>query len=208
MDEVHRKTSQKDNRRRRKARRGRCSVCGREFYAVKDYDTDKGKVHQKYCSKECWSIRATIYNECKYCGKEIKTTKSVNKQYCSKVCRDKGYVGKKHTEEHCRKISKALKGKVPKNAWKSGELHPMWNPDRTDQRERFTNKYKEWRYAVIKRDRWVCQICGDKRSSGKKFCVDHIKPFSMYPKLRYEVSNGRVLCNECHRKTPTYCRKK
>jgi 5-methylcytosine-specific restriction endonuclease McrA len=84
----------------------------------------------------------------------------------------------------------------------------MWNPDRTDQRERFTKKYIDWRFAVIKRDKYTCQICGDKRSSGKKFCVDHIKPFSKYPELRYEISNGRVLCVDCHRKTETYCRKK
>ena len=211
MDEIHGQASMQDSRRRRKSLQHTCKVCGRKFYGWKDITGKHGSTIRriaKYCSKKCWSVRSTIYVKCRYCGKQIRTTKSVNKKYCSKDCRNKGYVGKKHTKEHCKKISESLKGKIPKNAWRSGELHPMWNPDRTDQRERFTNKYRDWRYAVIKRDKWTCQICGDKRSSGKNFCVDHIKPFSTYPELRYEISNGRVLCNECHRKTDTYCRKR
>lgn len=34
--------------------------------------------------------------------------------------------------------------------------------------------------------------------------VDHIKPWSTHQALRYEVSNGQVLCKPCHAKTPTY----
>lgn len=123
-------------------------------------------------------------------------------------CRNKGMVGRKTSEETKLKMSLAKKGKLPKNHWLSGELHPMWNPDRTDYRERYGEKYKLWKYAVFKRDKYTCQICGDKRSSGKKFCIDHIKPFSLFPELRFEINNGRVLCVDCHRKTPTYARTK
>lgn len=191
-----------------RARIANCLICAKEFRAVKDFKTPSGARHQKYCSKDCWSVRSTIYNVCKYCGSKVKTSKAVNKQYCDKSCRDKGYAGIPHSKEHRQKISEGLKGKIPKNAWKSGDKHPMWNPDRTDYRERYGNKYQEWRYAVIKRDKYTCQICGDKRSSGKMFDVDHIKPFSLYPELRFEVSNGRVLCRPCHIKTDTWGRKK
>lgn len=36
--------------------------------------------------------------------------------------------------------------------------------------------------------------------------ADHIKPFAYFPELRLELSNGRTLCVECHRKTPTFAR--
>ena len=70
-----------------RARIGICLVCGKEFRAVKDFKEHK----QKYCSKECWSQRATIINKCKYCGKDIKTNIKRNKVYCNNECRNLDY---------------------------------------------------------------------------------------------------------------------
>lgn len=39
-----------------------------------------------------------------------------------------------------------------------------------------------------------------------KMHADHIKPFAIYPDLRFEVSNGRTLCSACHRKTESFGR--
>ena len=143
---------------------------------------------------------------CKYCGKEIRKWKV----YCNLDCRNKGYVGVTHSESHKKAISEALRNnKYPrKNIFQSGENHPYWNPERTDMRERLTGRYRDWRFAVIKRDKYICQECGAKRNGVRAFHVDHIKPFSLYPELRYVVSNGRVLCADCHRKTDSYCRKR
>lgn len=76
-----------------RARIARCPVCGNDFRAIKDQNGRfNGKIRlQKYCSKDCWSRRSTIYISCGYCGKEVKTTKSENKQYCDMECRDNGY---------------------------------------------------------------------------------------------------------------------
>ena len=62
-------------------------------------------------------------------------------------------------------------------------------------------QYKEWRKAVFERDDYTCQECG---AMGVRLNADHIKPFALYPDLRFDVANGRTLCVECHRKTPTY----
>lgn len=66
-------------------------------------------------------------------------------------------------------------------------------------------EYKLWRKAVFKRDNYTCIWCGIKGSEPKGFLnADHIKPFSLYPELRFELSNGRTLCVPCHKKTDTY----
>ena len=59
---------------------------------------------------------------------------------------------------------------------------------------------KHWRDAVLERDGHKCVACG----SVNELEADHIKPKSLYPDLKYEVSNGRALCWPCHSKTETY----
>ena len=64
---------------------------------------------------------------------------------------------------------------------------------------------KKIRFEVFKRDGFTCQYCG-KSPPGVTLEADHIKPFSTYPELRLELSNGRTLCKSCHSKTSTYKR--
>lgn len=68
-----------------------------------------------------------------------------------------------------------------------------------------TKEYKEWRMKVFERDDFTCLICGQR---GGKLNADHIKRWSLFPLLRFEVSNGRTLCETCHKKTPNYGNKK
>jgi len=67
---------------------------------------------------------------------------------------------------------------------------------------RVSLRYKKWRKAVFKRDRYTCQICGD--NSGGNLCVHHIKSFALYPKHRFKITNGRTLCLKCHKETENY----
>jgi hypothetical protein len=60
--------------------------------------------------------------------------------------------------------------------------------------------YKMWRKMVFLRDGYRCIWC----SSTKKLNADHIKSYSLYPELKYDLSNGRTLCEECHKKTDSY----
>ena len=60
---------------------------------------------------------------------------------------------------------------------------------------------REWRLAVFTRDGFTCQGCGQ---VGGRLNADHIQPYGQFPELRFDLSNGRTLCLECHRKTPTF----
>jgi len=60
---------------------------------------------------------------------------------------------------------------------------------------------REWREAAFKRDHYICQECGQR---GRKLQAHHIKPYKLFPELKYELSNGITLCVECHKKTDTY----
>lgn len=79
-----------------------------------------------------------------------------------------------------------------------------------DKKLRQSAKYKAWRTLVFERDDYTCVMCGDCNRKGRgktlKLHADHIKPFALYPELRFEPSNGRTLCVPCHLKTGTYGR--
>ena len=70
---------------------------------------------------------------------------------------------------------------------------------------RNSTEMKKWKLAVFTRDNFSCVWCGDDK--GHNLNADHIKPFSLYPELRLDVNNGRTLCKDCHRKTPTWGKK-
>ena len=78
------------------------------------------------------------------------------------------------------------------------ESHPRWRGGNLDnpQRDRSTQEYQNWRTAVFIRDNYTCQKCG---RHGGKLNAHHIKRFSNYPELRYLLSNGITLCEDCHR---------
>lgn len=82
----------------------------------------------------------------------------------------------------------------------SGKNHPNWKGGITPERVSAMKQleYKQWRSDVFKRDNWTCQTCGIR---GAKLHAHHIKKWSQYKELRYEVENGVTLCKECHRLT-------
>lgn len=95
-----------------------------------------------------------------------------------------------------QKQSLAKKGKY-------GPLTSNWQGGKTSERKTAMGRteYIELRKLVFRRDNFTCQIC---KVRGGKLEMDHIKEWCNYPELRYEESNCRTLCKNCHKTTDNY----
>ena len=91
---------------------------------------------------------------------------------------------------------------------KTGNKSGAWKGDKAKSKQ-CTYKHitdtawKIWRSKVFERDNWICQTCGKRSKVGEPVYLEahHIKGWSKYPELRYDVNNGITLCLECHRLT-------
>ncbi len=110
-------------------------------------------------------------------------------------------------------IGSFKKGMVPwskgkQNPHVKGEKNKSWKGGVTSQNNliRRSGKMQDWRKAIFERDDYTCQECGTRSARGviAFLHADHIKPFAYFPELRFELSNGRTLCYQCHLKTPTW----
>jgi len=70
-----------------------------------------------------------------------------------------------------------------------------------NEKIRRSKQYREWRKLVYERDNYTCVECG---KHGGQLNADHIKPFAFYPDDRFKLENGKTLCLDCHKNTPTY----
>lgn len=126
-------------------------------------------------------------------------------------------LGIPNSVEQRKKISESLKGiKHSEEAIKKRAETNKSNYDikgrKTPQMKliRSSFEYKLWRAAVFERDKYICRFCGAKggwcKMARKKIVLnaDHIKPFSLFPELRFAIDNGRTLCFDCHKTTDTY----
>ncbi len=79
-----------------------------------------------------------------------------------------------------------------------GENHWNWQGGITEENHalRCSAEYSNWRIFVFARDKYKCIECG---SIGVILNAHHIKKWSEYPELRFDVDNGLTLCEECHK---------
>jgi hypothetical protein len=148
---------------------------------------------------------------CRFCGQSF--ARRYESVYCSAECFGKSHrhprsdrvtlvcrtCGTSFVRPWWKKHQKfcSVSCRVPAN--KGIYLNPIKSKWR---RERDSWKLKSWAERVRRRDDYTCQLCG-RRQVGQMH-ADHIKPYVFHPDLALDLSNGRTLCVECHRKTKTY----
>lgn len=77
--------------------------------------------------------------------------------------------------------------------------------ERINSKIRKNPEYYAWRKAVYKRDNYTCVECGE---CDGELHAHHIKSWADYPELRYDIDNGQTLCEDCHKKTENYGRRR
>ena len=81
-----------------------------------------------------------------------------------------------------------------------GENHHSWKPPEEcvggeAMQARNSIEYDEWRFAVYKRDKTLCGICGVRKDP---MVAHHLDGFNLFPKKRFDVDNGVTLCDYHH----------
>ncbi len=169
-----------------------CDNCEKQF--LKDR-TQAEKWEKHFCCRKCQieyyrkpenkktGTESPRYSQvdviCEWCGRAFKSYKSVASvaRFCSQKCR---------------------------NDWQSdmmkGENHYNWHGGVSKKRQldMTRREYRQWRKSVFERDKYTCQVCGDNK--GGNLRAHHIKRYSEFPELRYDVKNGITLCDKCHNK--------
>lgn len=172
---------------------------------------NKGKKHSaetRLKMKKAW-VGRVVSDETKEKMRKSRIGVKLSEETKLKITRS--HKGKKLSPEHAeknriamlgRKHSEETKRKIRENSLR-GDKNPNWKGGATPLNKKIRNsfEYKQWRSNVYKRDEWACQTCYQK---GKKLNAHHIKSFSKFPDLRFELSNGITLCEECHKLTDNF----
>lgn len=69
-----------------------------------------------------------------------------------------------------------------------------YDPIHYSNRRPFTYSVQQWRKAVLARDGHRCVECG----ATSNLQAHHIRQWSEFPELRFDLSNGKTLCLDCH----------
>lgn len=157
---------------------------------------------------------------CKYCNKPLDIKRRKECQFCDTSCSIKFRTGKSHHHKtsngcHWKRDMKTmvfwLKGKkLDREKYPNfGRFGPHTEEtkrkislsrsrglgttnEKTRERIRFSLQFRP---KVFKRDNYTCQECGANKCALQ---VDHIKSWSEYPELRFDMNNCRTLCDKCH----------
>lgn len=154
----------------------------------------KGKKFPELSGENHPSWKNKTIKICEFCSKEILLPPwrlRSKKFFCNRVCWALGTRGESSPVFKGAEATKPLRHRV------------MELPE-----------HKQWHAEILKRDNYVCVLC----KSRKDLEVDHIKRYLYIAnennikttedarncKELWDISNGRTLCRECHRKTDTY----
>lgn len=168
-----------------------CKNCKKEFI---------GNKTRIFCSRNCYNryreANVKIIVQCRNCKKEFLIYKHRIKWGGGKFCRKQCYNSFPKSKELRERVSLLFRGKN----------HPRWKGGiMKGRKDRNLFVYKQWRINVFSKDKFTCQKCGLKnhKGLGKSLCLEahHLKSWTKFPHLRYNIQNGITLCKDCHTDT-------
>lgn len=184
-----------------------CVWCNKDFPKDKRVSMRTWLSSTKYCSRTCQSEywvgrpgRKLGKTGQKAWNKGLPLPETQKKQISEKlkvIAKEKGFgkwmVGKSPTIETRQKLREANMQRI-----KEGK-HNFYIDGRTPANKliRHSLNYKLWREAVFKRDNWTCVDC---KQRGVYLEAHHLKPFALFPELRFAIDNGITVCSLCHAK--------
>lgn len=193
------KTSQKKQIRK-------CNLCLSDFI-FRSCPSDVSSGRGKFCSNHCkeqsrWKLPKEF--KCETCSRLFSNKFGKVRRFCSHKCYSKTLIGKSPANKGREMPITSMKMMGNTNSPR-GENHHDWRGGVTPIhiKIRKSKIYLRWRNKVFEHDNYACIWCGAR----EKLHADHIKPFAYFPELRFELSNGRTLCEPCHKTTDTYGRK-
>lgn len=112
--------------------------------------------------------------------------------------------GTPHSPQHLEAIRKAGKRRRGKYV---GKDNPNWRGGIAGKSGRGRAAHTDWKAKVLARAGYRCEECGVEGGHTCKCCnqtirlhAHHIKSYSQFPELRYDLDNGKALCPSCHHK--------
>lgn len=219
-----------------KVYRKSCAVCGSKF----ERKHNKGQV---YCSNKCAASvkRQHPVRTCPTCNGEFQS--SLNRQkYCCRECKYRADSKRppkvcvncegcgKSTRKHQHQVRDAeangskmfCSHACRMRFYASGERNSNWKGGVTSIRKRIRelSEYKAWQLDILKRDKYTCQLCGER---GGVLDVHHAIPFAKLIESAVAISgksvaedgdsivqsarsfaplwnrnNGITVCRDCH----------
>ena len=202
-----------------------CKYCGKSF------KHRPGRKHQfnKFCSRPCSGLDSALHfnkeksphwkremireKSCLYCGRKIKHVERKDLKNFRSIFPDTTFTTRAISKFQDQKFCSSKCAQVGKS-YKKKEQHWNWRGGIGGLRHLImsSGKYKRWRKVIFERDNYTCQKCG---KHGGNLEADHKKQFvlilienniktvdqALECDDLWKISNGRTLCQKCHRKT-------
>ena len=163
-----------------------CIGCSNEYSSY----TSSGR---KFCSRLCWSKNATITKPSTVFKKG---QASFNYKGGKPKCVDCDKTLSTYNVSRCRSCDLSFRWKKGIYVMPSGKNSPLWKGGKTKENKLLRRKFQAHiAPLVLERDGYTCKSCGVR---GVELHVDHVKSWSDFPELRFNMNNCVTLCRDCH----------